>query len=763
MCPLDDVLLDRGGAVYNVQSGLFGPTGTGIGSDGTQLYSILNTVPAPASFVVSRRTYDFNVPGTIPAGAALKLENGAVFRPARDVTITINAELEAGDWQCFDFSLGGSIILSSKSVINPMWFGVVGDNSIDEVTALNHLIASIPDYSTVEFPGGITLRLDSTWTIAGRQGIEFRSRVSPFPDGAGSTKFTWGGGAGGTLIKVSSCDTVEFKRFYLDLGSRGGSNSYADIGIDCDDNGVNGVTGTHCRFSDVIINGTQSPATTWYGFRLSKTSGNNQEYHQLKGCRVFGTGFVQAENVTGTIPSGSLNVATLSGRIPTLPVGAQYRVRIDGAGAGSASALLDTTLTVTSSSQGMTVGTLTIAASRPVTAAHASLGQAYGHGVNIGPSANAKGQWIEGCSFVNLARGIWMENGSYYSHKNNFAGCEVNHWLDSGTEPMVDRYSNCEQSRQHLVVTNNFGITVMLESCRFGNQELQGDKGWIQLNSGLDFIILNSQFDAPPRMSTGSTIYDFTGFAGRFTAIGNRYTGNPTAQQVGYLGVDNRPISPYYPMVILGDSGLTGMPGAINFWGGLAGSTNAYGTDVAGAHVSTVQTGAGTLPKHIAAVAKAIIRAASNTSDVLVGHQATVVKDAGGAARYDHKMHMYEALLPIQNTDGYTAAELHGFHVVAPVITGGGTSSPVGLYIEDLRSGGTGSIGKSYGIQQIGTADLNLLAGRNFLGTPNSPPVDGDIASAQMSLYLDESSNTMKVRVKYSDGSTLKTGTIALA
>ena len=49
-----------------------------------------------------------------------------------------------------------------------------------------------------------------------------------------------------------------------------------------------------------------------------------------------------------------------------------------------------------------------------------------------------------------------------------------------------------------------------------------------------------------------------------------------------------------------------------------------------------------------------------------------------------------------------------------------------------------------------------------MLSTPNSAPVDADLNAASVEFYLDEAGNNLKVRVKYTDGVTLKTGTIAL-
>lgn len=57
---------------------------------------------------------------------------------------------------------------------------------------------------------------------------------------------------------------------------------------------------------------------------------------------------------------------------------------------------------------------------------------------------------------------------------------------------------------------------------------------------------------------------------------------------------------------------------------------------------------------------------------------------------------------------------------------------------------------------------LHTSAAAVALGAPASAPTDGNLNASNISFYLDESLNNLKIRVKYSNGTTLKTATIAL-
>jgi hypothetical protein len=65
------------------------------------------------------------------------------------------------------------------------------------------------------------------------------------------------------------------------------------------------------------------------------------------------------------------------------------------------------------------------------------------------------------------------------------------------------------------------------------------------------------------------------------------------------------------------------------------------------------------------------------------------------------------------------------------------------------------------GVATTTTDQVNLGTKRLHMGGINSAPADADLVASQISFYLDESGNNLKVKVKYAGG-TVKIGTLAV-
>jgi hypothetical protein len=91
----------------------------------------------------------------------------------------------------------------------------------------------------------------------------------------------------------------------------------------------------------------------------------------------------------------------------------------------------------------------------------------------------------------------------------------------------------------------------------------------------------------------------------------------------------------------------------------------------------------------------------------------------------------------------------------------------VGKVDVEYKNDGTGSLKRLEFIDTDNSAKVPLTIAldgsrRIFQGAPASAPTDAHLAASTIHFYLDEAGANLKVRVKYADGTTLKTATIAL-
>lgn len=103
-------------------------------------------------------------PGTYRIGssleihAAMRMEPGAVIRPASGVTVTISGPFEAGAYRVFDLSAGGLVAFGKGAVerIMPQWWGARGDGVTDDTAAIEAArdAALALGMNTLHFPAG---------------------------------------------------------------------------------------------------------------------------------------------------------------------------------------------------------------------------------------------------------------------------------------------------------------------------------------------------------------------------------------------------------------------------------------------------------------------------------------------------------------------------------------------------------------------------------------------------------------------------------
>jgi|GEM_PF-4370835 len=119
--------------------------------------------------------------GIGPGGArSLRVEPGGLVRPARGVTLTIDAPIGAGRWRIFDLELGGSVVLgpAAGAEVRPEWFGAVGDGRGDDLPALRAMSRALTR--------GALVRMSGTYRIV-------YDRPAPSPPPPGSAIPVWDG------------------------------------------------------------------------------------------------------------------------------------------------------------------------------------------------------------------------------------------------------------------------------------------------------------------------------------------------------------------------------------------------------------------------------------------------------------------------------------------------------------------------------------------------------------------------------------------
>jgi hypothetical protein len=531
--PINDTLFDQGGAVYNVlstASGL-GMKGDGSVDDGSKFYAL----NSGQHYVVPKGTYRFDNSGTIPAGAALGFMNGALLQPNTGATITIAGPIEAGPYQIFDFSLGGSVRFTGNGCIEhylPQWFGVKGDNTVNEVPALMAMVASIPDYAHVRFPPNMKMRLDGTWMLYQRNGIKFECPSVPLnADGhPGAAEFIWNGPTNGTMVLSDRCGFIEIKGFLWTIND-------ADVCIDIDQiaSGTQINTQNTLRFN--YFRATAVKNANLRIVRISNVSAYNCEYMRIEDNVFDGyrgdviVGGIQDYPITVATTSGS-NALVFSAPVDLGMLGPGQRVRIAGVGATVVNGIrsgLDTTIaTVTDS----THATMSVNANATLSATYWMLGGSVGRGILNGLSYNAKRQFSQRNTFQYLDKGIDSAGGSWHSIDDNFFSVELAVDIRGNqSEPSTVDGLNSENSRAILAYTNPQPLS--MRAARFSINRIDPINGVFTFNaSSSAFKMESSQNDGQP-IPTNTRIFDVRAATGlRLTTENNMLSGTPS--EIGF-------------------------------------------------------------------------------------------------------------------------------------------------------------------------------------------------------------------------------------
>jgi hypothetical protein len=190
---------------------------TGIGSNQASL-----RIPAGAWNVAANFT--------IPANITLKPERGAILNISSGVTLTINGELDAGDYQIFTWTGTGAVSFTSQRKIKTAWFG-------NTAAGINKALTSTPTNTPIvcELPGG-TVDLGTTSIVMEGEGQTLQGQGNNFSgEYTYGTRLTYAGASYAIIVGKSGAFSshATLKDFMLDgntSGAKGIRVGFADPG-----------------------------------------------------------------------------------------------------------------------------------------------------------------------------------------------------------------------------------------------------------------------------------------------------------------------------------------------------------------------------------------------------------------------------------------------------------------------------------------------------------------------------------------------------
>ncbi len=196
----------------------------------TTLSDLVSSIGADKAHIkLSAGTWVVDADLTVPDTITLNIPHGATIKPASGKTVTISGYIEAGLYQVFDLSAGGSVAGPAKAEkIYPEWWGAAVDGSTNDAAAIQNAIDARQnlDNNIVKLNAG-------RWYISEQIDLHPGTKI----EGA---NIEYGGNAGATSYpnKLSDAkgtviifDPSSETSLFVPILPKGGSNSWNAIAI----------------------------------------------------------------------------------------------------------------------------------------------------------------------------------------------------------------------------------------------------------------------------------------------------------------------------------------------------------------------------------------------------------------------------------------------------------------------------------------------------------------------------------------------------
>ncbi len=207
--------------------------------------ALTNALAALSEIIIPAGTFNFSTNQTIGATKRVRLEAGAIIKPASGIIIEFTGEMDGPQTQCIDESAGGRVIFSTNTrtkEINGLWWGASNLGSADATTALRAWLYSgaaacnVPRY----LPPGNYLVTDEL-VLSNRLVLKGVGSA-----GSGAQFFGEVTANKAVIVVKSGANDVSIDDIMFNMRPASGTNSNCiRIEDDCDFTKIR-----HCRFSN---------------------------------------------------------------------------------------------------------------------------------------------------------------------------------------------------------------------------------------------------------------------------------------------------------------------------------------------------------------------------------------------------------------------------------------------------------------------------------------------------------------------------------
>lgn len=274
------------------ESGLLG---NGSSDDRAALNTLVNSTLQPNGGIVhfAAGSYLLNSAVTIPSNVVLEFAPSASLTIATAVTVTINGNILASPTQqIFALTGTGAVSIASNRAVREWsanWWGAKGDNSTDNSTTLQAAFDALKSGQNMYLPEmnylAGALKIDRKME-AQISGTTFSNNPSGDPNT--KTHIIYIGADGGTALTIENCYSCTLQNLSLLTNNTGDTARGADKGLYITQTagGYPGLSSQNLiKAVDVRANNIR---TNWIGILVDNTSGQNNEFHRIENCRVFG-------------------------------------------------------------------------------------------------------------------------------------------------------------------------------------------------------------------------------------------------------------------------------------------------------------------------------------------------------------------------------------------------------------------------------------------------------------------------------------------